>query len=53
MLDWSPCFASGKVHFADGRTGTWAVQQYRAGTLDLDGTTIYLYCANCKAKPFM
>jgi hypothetical protein len=53
MLDWSPCYASGEVIFKNGVTGTWAIQQYRAGTLKLsDGRTLYLYCPRCQAKAF-
>ncbi|NHZ32810.1 hypothetical protein [Massilia rubra] len=53
MLDWSPCHASGKVTFKGGVTGTWEIQQYRAGSLKLsNGRTVYLYCPQCKAKAF-
>lgn len=53
MLDWSPCYASGEVTFKNGITGTWAIQQYRAGLLKLnDGRTFYLYCPRCYAKAF-
>jgi hypothetical protein len=53
MLDWSPCHANGEVAFENGVTGTWAIQQYRAGSLKLsDGRTLYLYCPRCRAKAF-
>jgi len=53
MLDWSPCYASGEVTFKNGVTGTWAIQQYRAGSLKLStGRTFYLYCPRCQAKAF-
>ena len=53
MLDWSPCYASGEVTFKNGVTGTWAIQQYRAGSLKLsNGQTLYLYCPQCRAKVF-
>jgi len=53
MLDWSPCHASGEITFNNGVTGTWAIQQYRAGSLKLsDGRTLYLYCPRCQAKAF-
>ncbi|MCA1856132.1 hypothetical protein LE190_09365 [Massilia oculi] len=53
MLDWSPCYASGSVVFKNGVTGTWAIQQYRAGSLTLStGRTFYLYCPRCYAKAF-
>lgn len=53
MLDWSPCYASGEVTFKNGVTGTWVIQQYRAGSLKLSsGRTLYLYCPQCQAKAF-
>jgi hypothetical protein len=53
MLDWSACYAGGKVVFSNGLTGTWGIQQLRAGSLSLsDGRTIYLYCPRCRAKAF-
>lgn len=53
MLDWSPCYASGDVTFKNGVTGTWAIQQYRSGSLKLSsGRTFYLYCPRCHAKAF-
>lgn len=53
MLDWSPCYASGDVVFQDGVTGSWSIQQYRAGSLRLsNGRILYLYCPQCQAKAF-
>jgi hypothetical protein len=53
MLDWSPCYASGEITFKNGIRGTWAIQQYRAGSLKLsNGRTFYLYCPQCQAKVF-
>jgi hypothetical protein len=53
MLDWSPCSTGGEVTFKNGVTGTWMIQQYRAGTLNLsNGRTLYLYCPRCHAKAF-
>lgn len=53
MLDWSPCHASGEIAFRNGVTGTWAIGQYRAGSLKLsNGRTLYLYCPQCQAKAF-
>lgn len=53
MLDWSPCYANGEVTFKNGLTGTWGIQQYRAGSLKLsNGRTLYLYCPQCQAKVF-
>lgn len=53
MLDWSPCYASGDVLFADGMTGAWGIQQFRAGSLTLSsGRIIYFYCPKCRARAF-
>lgn len=53
MLDWSPCYVSGDIAFQDGVTGSWSIQQYRAGSLRLsNGKTLYLYCPQCQAKAF-
>jgi hypothetical protein len=53
MLDWSPCYASGKITLKNGVTGIWAIQQYRAGSLKLsNGRTLYLYCPQCQVKAF-
>jgi hypothetical protein len=52
-LDWSPCSASGELHFADGRRGLWHIQQLRAGALKIGGADEQiLYCPSCKLKPF-
>jgi hypothetical protein len=53
MLDWSPCYASGRVTFKNGVTGEWSIQQYRAGSLTLsDGQRLFLYCPQCQANAF-
>ena len=53
LLDWSACYASGKVTFDGGLTGTWGIHRLRGGSLKLnDGRTLYLYCPKCKAKAF-
>ena len=52
-LDWSPCYASGKVIFADGTRGTWTISESRTGSLAMDGgKDIFLYCPTCTFKPF-
>ena len=52
-LDWSPCYASGKIIFSDGRSGLWSIDQYRVGSLVIeDEKAIALYCPSCKFKPF-
>lgn len=53
MLDWSPCYVSGNVVFADGVTGVWGINQLRAGSLTLsNGRVIYLYCQKCFSRAF-
>lgn len=52
-LDWSPCFASGTVWFANGLTGVWGIQQFRAGSLKLsDGRELFLFCPQCRSRAF-
>ena len=52
-LDWSPCYASGKILFSDGSTGDWNLSQFRAGSLVVSaGKKMFLYCPQCKFKPF-
>ncbi len=52
-LDWSPCYASGTVIFANGLQGVWGIQQLRAGSLMLsDGRELFLYCPRCKSRVF-
>jgi hypothetical protein len=54
LLNWSPCYASGDVTFENGLSGTWGIQQLRAGSLKLsNGRTLYLYCPKCRAKAFL
>lgn len=53
QLDWSPCYASGEVHFKDGRVGLWQISQFRQGSVRLgEGEPVYLYCPACRARPF-
>lgn len=53
-LDWSPCYASGKIVFSDGRRGRWSIDQYRVGSLVIgDEAEIVLFCPACKFKPFL
>ena len=52
-LDWSPCYASGKVFFRDGSAGEWSIDQFRQGSLvTAEGKKTVLYCPDCKFKPF-
>lgn len=54
-LKWSPCSASGKLTFTDGRKANWYVSQFQKGELDIDGEEkrMYLYCPDCKYSPFI
>ena len=52
-LDWSPCFATGKIVFDDGRTGTWSIDRLRAGSLVIEGReSMTLYCPECRFRRF-
>lgn len=52
-LDWSPCYASGKVFFSDGSAGEWSIDQFRQGSLVTgEGKKTVLYCPDCRFKPF-
>jgi hypothetical protein len=52
-LDWSACYASGKLIFADGSSAHWSVNRYRSGTLLMpDGKKISMYCPSCTFPPF-
>lgn len=52
-LDRSPCQASGRVRFADGRTARWSVEMFRVGTLRFAGRPpMLLYCRGCRERPF-
>lgn len=49
QLDWAPCYAAGKVVFANGVSGTWGIQEYLAGTILLSsGKEFFLYCPDCR-----
>jgi len=53
-LDWSPCYASGKIFLGDGSTGNWSISQLRTGSLvTSDGKKLFLYCPECRFKPFL
>jgi len=53
-LDWSPCYASGDVIFKDGRKGRWSIDQFRSGTLAIEGAEPeVLFCPRCRFKPFV
>lgn len=52
-LDRSPCYASGRLRFADGRVAQWHVEQLRVGKLSIAGhPEMLLYCRACRTKPF-
>lgn len=53
-LDWLPCYASGTLRLADGKTATWVIEQSQTARLTLsDAPEISLYCPRCKFTPFM
>jgi hypothetical protein len=52
-LDMSRCHAKGRVRFASGEQGDWAIDRERRGRLTLsDGRSYYFFCEACKAKAF-
>jgi len=52
-LDWSPCYATGELVFSDGRKGRWSIDQFRSGSLAIDGADeVVLYCPKCQFRPF-
>lgn len=53
LLDWSPCYTGGRVTFANGKRGTWEIQQLRMGSIRMgDGRIIHLYCPSCRSKAY-
>ena len=52
-LDWSPCYASGKLIFENGKTARWDINQFMAGSISIDNNGwIQLYCPKCNFEPF-
>lgn len=52
-IDNSPCYAYGKVRFADGRRADWRIKQAGFGTLSFArGGRMLLYCPTCR-WPFL
>lgn len=52
-LDWSPCYASGRLEFIDGQRADWSINQLRTGSLNIAGkANMFLYCPTCKFTPF-
>lgn len=50
----SPCYASGRVRFADGSVARWRIDQFAVGTLTFaGGKSVALYCPACRSKPFI
>ena len=53
-LDWSPCHATGSLTLADGRKAHWSINQFRTGTLSIEGgDSLFFYCRACRDKPFL
>ncbi|MCW7538388.1 hypothetical protein OOT46_11110 [Aquabacterium sp. A7-Y] len=50
-INWTACFARGKVDFAGGSTGQWMVGEDLGGSLFIaPGRQFYLYCPKCRFK---
>jgi hypothetical protein len=52
-LDWSACYAEGKVKFSSNETASWLIARHGVGALTFDtgarkGKTVYLHCARCE-----
>lgn len=53
-LDWLPCYASGTLRLADGKTASWVIEQSQTARLTVAGAAeISLYCPRCKFTPFL
>lgn len=50
ILNWTPCYATGKVGFVDGRTARWFIRLGHSGWVAPDNAEhrIYLYCPECR-----
>jgi hypothetical protein len=54
VLAESPCQASGRVRFADGRRAQWSVDQLGVGKLRFaDGSTLLLFAPDFSVAPFV
>ena len=51
-INWSACYANGKIEFANGKSGKWGVQKLRSGYLLMDGKKYYFDCQKCRSKVF-
>ncbi len=52
-LDWLPCYASGTLLFANGKTAQWHIEQAQTARLTFSDTEeLLLYCPRCRFKPF-
>lgn len=52
-LDWSACSARGQLSFADGRQGSWSIDQGRQARIAIGDTPpLALYCRHCAFGPF-
>lgn len=53
-LNWSPCYATGKMTFNDGRSADWMLDQFRSGAIIIKGEEKQVvYCPQCKFSPFI
>lgn len=52
-LDWLPCYASGTLQFANGKTALWHIEQAQTARLTFSDTEeLLLYCPRCRFMPF-
>ena len=52
-MDRGPCYAEGRVAFADGREGLWRIEQIGSATLSIgDAARLALMCVRCNWPPF-
>jgi len=51
-LDWSACYAAGKLRLKNGQSASWYISQTKVGSITIDGQAQHrLYCPRCKDKP--
>lgn len=50
MLNWTPCYATGRVGFADGQTAQWLIRLGHSGWVapENGAPRIHMYCPECR-----
>lgn len=49
MIAWLPCYAGGRVGFADGQAAYWSIREDGAASLHFDnGQERFFYCPQCR-----